>query len=77
MVLRLFVCQEQYALTLAIFQAKSEGTFIYCSVLVDLATHALRQPIYEPAFVNVRLSAVFAALILEDSTEAVEVLGRD
>lgn len=55
-------------------KSKSEFTDINCTFEEDLSAHALWQAIDEPAFINVCVGHVGSTTIMEQPTEAVEVL---
>ena len=59
----------------SIFKTKSELALIMSAIFIYLSTIPLRKTIYEPSFVDVRMTTILASLILKYSTEAMEVLG--
>lgn len=63
--------------TLTVFETKAELAKVDGAVFVDLTADSLWKTVDKPAFVDVRVSAVFTSLILENSSETVKVLSVD
>ena len=59
---------------LTVLEAESELAEVNCSILHSLSSPTLWEAVVEPSFVNVCITRAFAILVLQNSTEAMEVL---